>query len=174
MASTKNLKEKIMDYCLDEGILGKKVPDNPNIEFGFELNFPPNSPRPIKIMLIKPKDKKQILVQIATQVAPKQIEALNKSSPKGLMKFFYNVKKYLLYRNLSFNVDINNARYIISDIIYPDGLTEHEFYKTLRSILNSSLYINIILQETIAGKGGDVLKKDFNDFDITLGGSMYS
>ncbi len=176
MNSPKELKEKIMEYCLDEGILGKKAPENPKVDFAFELKFPPNSQRPMKMMLIKPKEKKAILIQIATQIAKKHVKALNKQDAQGVLKFFYHLKKYLLVQNLSYNIDAKNARYVISEVIYPDGLNEHLFYKTLRKIFNTSLYVNMMLTEMISGKrlgkeGGTGTMGE--DFDFS-GGSMYS
>ena len=169
------LKQKIIDMCLDEGILGKKLPEDPKLDFALELNFPPNSPRPVKLILLKPKDKKAILIQIATQIAKVHVEALNKNDKNGLLRFFQNFKKFMLVQNLLYNIDVQNARYFISDILYLDGLTENEFYRTIRRVFNAALYTNMMLEEMC---GGDFKKRAMTDIDrfqsLDFSGGMYS
>ncbi|MHA1718341.1 MAG: hypothetical protein ACTSXK_02335, partial [Promethearchaeota archaeon] len=58
------LEEKVRDFAIDEGILGKTIPVNPKLDFGYELNFPPRSPKPMKILIIKPKEGKAVSLQI--------------------------------------------------------------------------------------------------------------
>ena len=166
------LEKKIISYATDEGVLGKKIPSNPKIEFGYEIKFPPNNPRPLKLNLIKPKDMKAISIQVATQIAPQHIKQLQ-SVPKGVEKFFLYFKKHMLLQNLLYNMDVKNGRYLISDVIYPDGLTEHLFYKTIHKIFNASAYINLMLMELIlGGKGG----KGMEDMSATMlsDGGMFS
>jgi hypothetical protein len=170
------LEEKIRDYCIDEGILGKSLPTDEKLEFGYEINFPPNNPHPMKILLLKMKDRKAIALQLATQVAPPHIEGLKKISPDGVGFFFNLVKKIMLQQNLLYNIDVQNARYIISETLYPDGLTEDRFYLIIRRIFNTSLYINTLLQELLESKGA-ILKggtKGLDDFSLGGGNSMYT
>ena len=85
------------------------------------------------------------------------------------------LKKFLLLQNLLYNIDVKNARYIISDIIYPDGLTEQQFFTTIRKVFNASLYLNITLNEMILGKGQSQLaNRDAGDFVMTPGDSMFT
>ncbi len=168
------IEEKIRDFGLDEGIIGRKMPENPNVEFAYELNFPPKSPKPMHLLTIKPKETKAIMIQAATQIAPQHVEALAKIDSKGLFKFFDFFKKYLLTQNLLYNIDGNNARYVILDSIYPDGLSEHNFYLSVRKVFNAAVFVNIMLMEMIAGNIPDTkLLGSFDRSDFS-GNSMFT
>ena len=168
------LEEKILNIALIEGILGKKLPENPKLEFGYELNFPPKSPKPMRIMLVKPKETKAVSFQIATQIGKPHLEALQTTKRYG---FYFNVlKKYMLTQNLLYNVDIKRGRYVILDNVYPDGLTENIFYLTVRRVFNAAVFMNITLMEIIGGKiqGGKGTKDDNTDLDFAQGNSMFA
>jgi hypothetical protein len=164
------LEEKVRDYAVDEGILGKNLPHDDKIEFGYELNFPPNSPNPMKIIVLKLKDRKALAFQLATQIAPPHVEALRKGNSQSINYFFTLFKKYMLTQNLLYNIDVQNYRYIISDTIYPDGFTQQMFYTTIRKIFNASLYINMLLMDLIQGGG----KEGKIGEDMGFGSSMYT
>ena len=151
MPARSEIEEKIRDFAIQEGILGKPLPHDAKLEFGYEINYPPNSPQPVKIVALKPIDRKAVSFQIATQIAPPHVEALKKLGDNGIIRFFEMLKKFLLLQNLLYNIDVKNARYIISDIIYPDGLTEQQFLTNIRKVFNASLYLNITLNEMILG-----------------------
>jgi hypothetical protein len=174
MARTE-LEEKIVDFAVDEGILGRKIPQEKgsNLEFGYEINFPPNSPNPMKIVVLKVNDRKALALQLATQIAPPHVEALKKGGKANL--FFTIFKRYMLTQNLLYNIDVQNFRYIISDTIYPDGLTQNYFYLIIRKIFNSSLYINMALMDVLEGTGGSGKKDSISDdLNYLGGGSMYT
>ncbi|RLI66555.1 MAG: hypothetical protein DRO88_01450 [Promethearchaeia archaeon] len=164
------LEEKIRDWAIDEGILGKPLPSNPKVNFGYELNFPPNSPKPMRLMVIQPKGTKAISIQIATQIAKQHVEELHKSDPQGLMKFFVVFKRYMLMQNLLYNVDAKNARYVILENIYPDGLNENMFYQAIRKVFNANVFMNMQLVEFITRKrgGGNISRSD-TDLDFSAG-----
>ena len=89
------LEDQIRDYAIDEGILGKAVPHDNNLEFGYELNFPPNSPQPLKILILKIRERKALAMQLATQIAPQHIEGLKGLGANGVLLFFEALKKVL-------------------------------------------------------------------------------
>lgn len=169
------LEEKIRDYAIDEGILGKKVPENPKLEFGYELNYPPRSPKPMRIMVIKPKETKAISIQIATQIAKPHVEAITKKDVNGIMKFFMMFKKYMLTQNLLYNLDPKNARYIILENIFPDGITENAFYIAIRKVFNAAVLMNMTVNEIM---GGSIPKnqtiKEVGDMDFSSSNSMFT
>lgn len=168
MTTRSEIEEKIRDFAIDEGILGKSIPENPKLEFGYEINYPPKSPKPMKIMVIKPLDTKAITIQVATQIAPQHVEAINKQDAQGIMKFFMLFKKYMLTQNLLYNLDPQNARFIILDTIYPDGLTENYFYLTIRKVFNASILMNMTINDFMTGNIPsenaikDITTDDFN------------
>ena len=170
-------EEKIRDYAIGEGILGKAISSDDKLEFGYELNYPPNSPHPMKIMLIKLKDRKAVLLQLATQIAPRHMDGLKKVGSDGVFRYFEAFKKYMLVQNLLYNIDLQAARYIISDTIYPDGFTEDRFYLTVRKLFNASLYMNTLLMEMIEGKiplDSKSSNKGYDNNTFNAGNSMFT
>ena len=168
------LEDTIRAMAIIEGILGKKLPENPKLDFGYELNFPPKSAKPMRIMLVKPIESKAISFQIATQIGKPHLEALNSTKRYG---FYFNLfKKYMLTQNLLYNLDIKKGRYVILDNLYPDGLTENSFYLTVRRVFNAAVFMNITLMEIIGSKiqGGKDAKTDGDDLDFSQGSSMFA
>ncbi|MHA2186093.1 MAG: DUF2299 family protein [Promethearchaeota archaeon] len=85
-------KRLIREYLLDEGLLREKV-SNPKLEFGFQFIFPPgNDPagRPIgrRMVVIKPKNRKLIVISLGTQISQQHIDALNSLKDDKKMQFF--------------------------------------------------------------------------------------
>ena len=68
MTELSKIEEKIREYSIDEGILGKKLPDNPKLDFSYTINFPPNNPKPMKLMILKPKARKALIIQSNIQI----------------------------------------------------------------------------------------------------------
>lgn len=168
------MEEKVRDYAVDEGILGKSLPADEKLEFGYELNYPPGHPHPMKILALKMKDRKALAFQLATQIAPQHIELLKKIPNDGLGLFFNIFKKQMLATNCLYNIDFQNHRYIISETIYPDGLTEDHFYRIIRKIFDASLLINTILMELIGGKLIDGKGGKIEEIPYNGGSSMYT
>lgn len=169
------LEEKIRDYAIDEGILGKKLPNNPRIDFAYEINFPPQSPKPMKLLVIKPKDAKPISIQAPTRIAPNHMNILKQQGDQSLLKFFTILKKYVLNQNLLYNIAVKDARYIILDNIYPDGLTEDRFYLSIRKVFNTAVFMNVTLNEIVAGSQSaqSSLNQLSND-DFGAGNTMFT
>ncbi len=169
------LEETIRDFAIDEGVLGKKLPPNIKLEFGYELNYPPRTPKPMRIMVVKPIESRAISIQVATQIAPQHIEAITKNDSKGLMKFLSFFKKYMLTQNLLYNIDPKNARYIILENIYPDGLTENKFFIAIRKVFNAAVLMNMTISEMMIGLiNGDKDSKNFENLDFSEGNSMFT
>lgn len=153
MANKNELEQKIIEYCTAEGILREKIPKNDNIEFGYNLTFPPNHPEPKRMMVLQPKGKQFIAIQIGIQISNEHVAILNKDQNIKLL-FFEILKRYLLNKDIMFNLDINQNRYLISEQIYEDGLSLDNFYRNLRRVFNASIYSNAVLLDMISGKGG--------------------
>jgi len=175
MTELSELEEKIRNYAIDEGILGKKGPDNPKLDFSYTINFPPNNPKPMKLMIIKPKDRKAIIIQSNVQIREDHVKAINKKDPQGLKKFFMLFQKYMLSQNMLYNIDLKKFRYSVIETIYPDGLTEQFFYTTVRAVFNTSVFMNITLMDFIMGAippGGKALNMD--NLNYSNGDSMFT
>ncbi len=146
---SKKILELVRDWALEEGIMSKKFPAKEDLEFGFELKFPPSAPFQKAIALVCPKDKDFLVFQLGTQMSPDHAAIMKETPPAKQVKFYSKMKKFLYQQNLLYNLDIPNLRWAIIDQVHYDGLTKNVFFSTLRKIFNTSLYIDQILAENI-------------------------
>ena len=174
MTDRSELEEKIRDFAIDEGILGKKLPDNPKLEFRYIINFPPNNPKPMQLMILKPKDRKAIVIQRNMQISKGHVEAINKKNPSGMNKFFLIFQKYMLSKNMLYNIDVKKFRFSIIETIYPDGLTEQFFYTTIRAVFNASVLMNMTLTDFIMRANPGKSLKDVDNLNFSDGDSMFT
>ena len=146
-----SLEQKIVRYCTEEGILRRKLPENEKVEFGFNVEFPPNHPLPKTMTVLQPKDKSFIIIQIGIKISPEHLSKLEEFKLKGL--FFDMLKRMLLSKNLIFKLEIEKNRFMLSEQIYEEGLNMDVFYRYLREIFNTSLTTNLLLTDIVARKG---------------------
>lgn len=158
MADKTDLKEKIIEFSLEEGILKEKLPENSKIEFGFNIVYPPDMEFPKKLVVFQPRGKKYISIQIGTQISPEHLKMLDQ--PKKLL-FFEILKRFLITQNLLFHLDINNNRFLISDKIYSDALTMDNYYKTIRKLFNATIFANTLISDIASGK--NIIPKSFGN-----------
>lgn len=151
---SKKILELVRDWAIEEGIMGGKIHPKAEIEFGFELKFPPGAPFQKNVALVCPKDKDFLVFQLGTQMSPDHATIMKNTSPEKQVKFFSKMKKFFYTQNLLYNLDIPNLRWAIIDQVHFDGLTKNVFFSTLRKIFNTSLYIDQILAENILEGGG--------------------
>ncbi len=151
---SKRFMELVRDWALEEGIMSKKFPSKEELEFGFELKFPPSAPFQKNVALVCPKDKDFLVFQLGTQMSPDHVAIMKNTTPEKQVKFFSKMKKYFYSQNLLYNLDIPNLRWAIIDQVHFDGLTKNLFFSTIRKIFNASLYIDQILGEIILEGGG--------------------
>jgi len=177
--SNQNFEEIIRDYLIDEGILRKRI-DNKSLEFGFQFVFPPftegSGKKGQNMVVFQPKNKDLIVISIATQISPPHVEALEKGKERKI-RFFVELKKLLLLRNLFFRLDIDNYRYEISDQIFiseDESISKNQLFDTIRKVFNIQAYSNLLLMEFCSGK---IKQEDFEDtekFQSGPGFSLYS
>jgi len=146
-----SLEQKIVRYCTEEGILRMKLPENEKVEFGFNVEFPPNHPMAKTMTVLQPKDKSFIIIQIGIKISPQHLSQLEEFKLKRL--FFDMLKRMLLSKNLIFKLEIEQNRFMISEQIYEDGLNMNAFYRYLREIFNTSLTTNLLLTDIVTRKG---------------------
>ena len=152
------IRKLILDYLLEEGMLRRKLPKNPQIDFGYEIGYPPDpsgkNPSTRMMGILKPKDKDFIIIQIATQISKPHVDALNSLSEEKKILFFVELRKSLLLRNLMYNIDIKNYRYMITDQIFIEDnkISKNDLFKSIKNVFNICLYSNILLGEICSGK----------------------
>ncbi|OLS16290.1 MAG: hypothetical protein RBG13Loki_0113 [Promethearchaeota archaeon CR_4] len=147
--TARDVAELVKDWAIEEGIMSKKIPPKEELEFGFELKFPPSAPFQKGIALVCPKDKDFLVFQLGTQMNPEHATIMKESPPEKQVKFYSKLKKFVYQQNLLYNLDIPNLRWAIIDQLHFDGLTKNAFFTSLRKVFNTSLYIDQILAENI-------------------------
>ena len=176
-----NIKRLIQDYLLDEGLLRGKISD-PKLDFGLQFVFPPGKDplgRQIgrNMVVIGPKNKDIIIVSLGIQLSEPHIKALNNLDNKKKLRFFMELRKSFLLKDVFYRIDIKKHRYEISDqtFLNKDGyISKNSFFKSVRKVFNCAAYSNIILGEYCAGK---IKPEDFlksKEFTSNSDFSLYS
>lgn len=175
------IKQLIREYLLDEGLLREKI-DDPKLDFGFQFIFP-HGKDPLgrqigrNMIVFRPKNKGLVIVRIGIQISEPHINALNTLKKEKKMKYFMDLRKSFLLKDIFYQIDIKNYRYEISDQVFLDEdetISKKTFFKSIRRVFNCAAYSNIILGEYCVGK---IRPEDFvrsKDFNSGPGFSLYS
>ncbi|MFW9771628.1 MAG: DUF2299 family protein [Candidatus Thorarchaeota archaeon] len=162
------IKYLIREYLLEEGLLRQNLPDSEQkLEFGFRFVFPP-TPIGQNMIALKPKNKNLIVISNPIQISPEHVTALNALKTNKKMRFFMDLRKFFLVKDVFFRIDIQNYRYEISDQIFLNDdnlISKNDFFKSIRKVFTCSAYSNMILNEYCSStmKPEDFPKsKDFN------------
>ena len=155
----KQIEQKILSYCSEEGIGYIQIPENNNLEFGINIKFPPHHPKPKGIAIIQPKNKSFIVLQIGIQISDEHLKALENQSPNAKMVFFEMIRRNLLAKDLMFKMEIKHNRFLITEQIYEDGLSMDSFFRNIRRIINASDTCNLILSDISSGRGIQMIPK---------------
>ena len=148
------VEEKVKDWLVDEGMFrDKKIEDN--AEFHYVIEFPNDN-----IMdVVKPKGKDCIIVGCATQVAPEHIELMVSSTPENRRSFLFDlqfgINRYFVDFDLNVNQDLLQ-QFILTDVIYEDGLTKNELIRTIKRVFKAKLHCIMLIDK----KFGSIAKKD--------------
>ena len=171
------VKKQIREYLIDEGILRTQIPDSENkIEFGYRFVFPPG-PKGHLMVVFKPKNKDLIIINAGTQISPPHIEALNSLGEEKKLKFFMELRKLFLLKDVFFRIDIQNYRYEISDQFFlkPDyNIPKDKLFSSVRKVFNCTAYSNILLNEFCMDKLHPDEVGKFKDFSSESDFSLYS
>ena len=154
MSSTNNkIASIIEEYLLDEGLLRKKL-TGPNIEFGFQISFPPGS-KGHPMAVVNPKSKDFIIISSGVQIGESHVKVLNSLKNNNVTGFFNQLRKFLILKNVFFRIDNQNYRYEILDQIYitkKNTISKNKFFKRIRFVFHCAQYSNILLDEFCSGK----------------------
>lgn len=169
--------EKLREFAIEEGVLGRKLPKKQGVDAVYEINFPPNSPRPQKIILIFPKDQNVGVLQLGVQASPQHATAFRKLSQERQVNFFIELRKLFHLQNVLFSINHQNLQWLISDVMYEGPeLTKNFLFDKLWRIFNIFMYVNILLDEYCGSSLKAGLPKDGtgtdSDRDFT-GTSLY-
>lgn len=144
------IKYLIREYLLEEGLLRQNLPDSEQkLEFGFRFVFPP-TPVGQNMIALKPKNKNLIVISNPIQISPEHVAALNALKANKKFRFFMDLRKFFLVKDVFFRIDIQNYRYEISDQLFfnEDNLiSKNDFFKSIRKVFTCAAYSNMILND---------------------------
>lgn len=149
-SNEKKIKGLIREYLLDEGILRENIKD-PRLEFGFKFEYPPGKNplgRPIgkPFTVVNPKNKDRLEILINIGIAPETIKLFE---PRKI-ELFNELKKLFLSMHVLYNIDVNNNRFSIIDIVYLDNnkfISKNSFYRSVRVLHDTIIHSFIIIGE---------------------------
>ena len=145
-----NIEDTVKKWLSDEDIL-REVKYDENADFHFIVEFPKDN-----IMdVVKPKNKDCVVIACATQVSPEHTNLMNSSSDKKRAKFIqelnYGLNNFLVDYELSISQNILQ-QFVITDQIFEDGLTKHEFVRTLKRVFKSKLHCIWLINEKFSSQ----------------------
>jgi len=167
------IKHMIREYLLEEGILRQNLPDKEKkLEFGFQFSFP-SGQRGHMMVVYKPKNKDLLIISLGTQISKPHINALNSLEKNQKLKYFIELRKLFLLKDVFFRIDIQNYRYEISDQIFLKKgiITKNSFFKSIRRVFTCAAYSNMILADYCSGK---IKPEDFDKSKEFTSGSDFS
>ena len=174
--NSKNVEEIIRNWCQDEGIfrIKHKGDELAKInQFIFDLDFPYNHPRPVRIQVFVPKGKDFVVILCSTKISTNHINIL-KNNKKVVQQFINEFIDRMYLIQVEFN--LRNAKthpdaWALSTRIFFDGLSKNEFYKGIKKVYNSHMIGNFILNKAcMTEKGTDLKKMSDKSFDIPFYG----
>ena len=133
-----NIEENIKNWLVDEGMFREKKVDD-NADFHYIIEFPKDN-----IMdVVKPKGKDCVVIGCATQVSPEHIDLMTSSTPETRRSFLldlqFGINKYFVDFELNINQDLLQ-QYIVTDVIYEDGLSKNEFIRTIKRVFKAKIH----------------------------------
>ena len=137
--------EKVKDWLVDEGMFREKKVDD-NVDFHYIIEFPKDN-----IMdVVKPKGKDCVIIGCATQVAQEHIELMLSSTPENRRNFLFDlqfgINRYFVDFDLNVNQDILQ-QFILTDVIYEDGLTKNELIRTIKRVFKAKLHCIMLIDK---------------------------
>ena len=146
------IKTLIREYLLDEGILRENIKD-PRLEFGFKFEYPPGKNplgkpigNPFTVVSLKKKNRLDISINVG--IDPKTAKMLESRKTE----LFNDLKKLFLSMHVMFNIDVNNYRFNLIDVIYLNNnklISKNTFYKSVRLLHDAAIHSFIIIGEYV-------------------------
>lgn len=159
-----DIEENVRKWLMDEDSLLEKKFDE-NAEFHYIVEFPKDN-----IMdVVKPKGKDCIVIACATQVAQEHLNLMISSTPENRRDFILDLQFGINSYLVDFNLNINNdllQQFVVTDTIYEDGLTKHQFMKTLNRVFKAKLYCIFLIDKKFGSISPNVNVSNENDMFI--------
>ena len=159
-----DIEEKIRTWLIDEDNLLEKKFDE-NAEFHYIIEFPKDN-----IMdVVKPKNRNCVIIACATQVAKEHLDLMVASTPENRRDFIldlqFGLNSYLVDFDLNVNKDLLQ-QFVVTDTIFEDGLTKHEFMKTINRVFKAKLHCIFLIDKRFGKLPPKVNVSNENDMFI--------
>lgn len=136
-----NLKDKIMEWLIEEGFFKNEVHDE-NAEFHFVIEVPPSSGQTIDV--IYPKNRNLVLVATGIKLSDEHYRMVMGMSEKERREFMWKIRFDLLFLNTEFQI-IPGAEspqlFQFTRKLYPENLTRQLLIDSISEVHKCKLYI---------------------------------
>ena len=162
------LKRLIEEYLSDAEL--KETIHDPKLELGFRFMFPSGKDprgrsigRPFTVIKAKVKNVLEISSQIT--ISSEHIEKFRAMEKGSKEKFFKNLTKIFLLKEVFYNIDFNHNRYMIIDNIFlspEEVISKNTFFNSIRKVFGCVMYSIAELQDFCSGE------YDISDFELII------
>ena len=159
-----DLEEKIRTWLMEEDALLEKKFDE-NADFHYIIQFPKDN-----IMdVVKPREKDAVVIACATQVSPEHITLMNSSTAENRRDFLldlqFGINSYLVDFDLNVDKDILR-HFVVTNIIYEDGLNKNEFMRTVNRVFKSKLFCIFLINKKFGSVQPNINRSNENDMFV--------
>lgn len=159
-----DLEEKIRTWLMEEDVLLEKKFDE-NADFHYIIQFPKDN-----IMdVVKPREKDAVVIACATQVSPEHLSLMKSSTPENRRDFLldlqFGINSYLVDFDLNVDKDILK-HFVVTNIIYEDGLNKNEFMKTVNRVFKAKLFCIFLINKIFGAVNPSINRTNENDMFV--------
>lgn len=153
---TEDIRKKIVKWLREEGITWQNIAD-PNAEFNFSCNYPPEQHDHINI--VKPQDKDDIIL-IVTGIAPDGAhpEKMRSADQITRQRFSSDIKYEFLRMLLDFNVNEDENYNIesiqISRSVFYENIDKEYFMEKVKSVYFGKIMVRLKLVDIFGSSKG--------------------
>jgi hypothetical protein len=145
----KDVKKLIKKWCEEEGIFGEENEDTLS-EFNFTINYPTKIQH--KMNVLQPADSSRVVIMSGTRFESEDVEKMRSLSKEKLDGLLWELRFILGSRPTEFDlrrpVDVLES-FIITTVIYFDGLTKDRFMTAISDVYKSKLLASWKIQERL-------------------------
>ena len=147
--AVKDIKEMVKKWCEEEGIFDEENED-PLSEFNYTINYPSEIQH--KLNVLHPKDSDRVLIMSGTRFEAQDIEQMRSLPMDELEDLMWELRFTLGPRPTEFDlkrpVDVLES-FLITAVIYSDGLTKDRFMTAIRDVYKSKLLASWKIQQRL-------------------------
>jgi hypothetical protein len=149
LMAKKDIKKLVKKWCEEEGIFDEENEDSLS-EFNFTINYPIDLQH--KMNVIQPADSSRVVIMSGTRFESEDVERMRSLPAEELDDLMWDLRFTLGSRPTEFDlrrpVDVVES-FLITAVIYFDGLTKDRFMTAIRDVYKSKLLASWKIQEKL-------------------------